>query len=474
MKMKSNFIFIFFERLGTKKDAMTSTPRRIPNVLLLCWLCLAPAGWAQAPSPAELEKQVAALRAEVESLKARGDAGARLAEIERRLDLLAAELEKTRTGGAAESVPAAGVKGFAPAASKVYGIARGVSIGGYGEALYENFAQERQDGGPSGRTDQFDFVRQIVYVGYKFDDRVLFNSEIEFEHASTGKGGEVSVEFAYVDYQPSPRLGVRAGMVLVPVGFLNELHEPPIFHGAKRPEVEQAVLPSTWRENGAGLFGEAGPLQWRAYVVSGLNATGLSAAGVRGARQSGARSKSEDFGLTGRVDFRGVPGLLLGGSFFTGESGQDGVVDGRSVGGRVSLFDLHAQYEHRGLQLRALAAKGTIADAGRINLLNKLTGNKSVGEGLYGWYVQAAYDLLSLRPAGSWSLTPFVRYERLDTQDGVPSGFQEDPAMDRSVFTVGLGLKPVSSVVLKADFQKQRNDARTGTNQLNLAVGYLF
>jgi tetrahydromethanopterin S-methyltransferase subunit G len=456
------------------------TPRTSLNGLFLA-LCLAlavssPAQSASGTTPEELRDALATLQADVAQLKAQGAAAERLAELERRIDLLAAEIEKQRTGGAAGSDEGAlsGVKGLAPAASKVYGVARGVSLGGYGEALYERFADDTEAGLPAGRTDQFDFLRQIVYVGYKFNDSVLFNSEIEFEHASTGKGGEVSVEFAYIELQRSPKLGLRAGMLLAPLGFVNELHEPPIFHGAKRPEVESAVIPSTWRENGAGLFGEAGPVQWRAYVLAGLNSSGFGAAGIRGGRQSGARSKAEDFGVAARLDFTGVPGLLAGAAVFSGETGQGAAQDGREIGGRLTLYDLHAQYEHRGLQLRALYARGTLDDAALINRRNGLSGNKSVGEGQYGWYVQAAYDVLTLRPAGLWSLTPFVRYERLDTQDGVPAGYAEDPATRRSALTFGVGLKPLPNVVFKADWARQRNAARSGVSQFNLAVGYLF
>lgn len=432
------------------------------------------AGPATAQEPGTLAREIEALRAEIARLKADAAPAARVQELERRIDLLAAEVEKVRTGGATEEPELQGRKGFAPAASKVYGVARGVSIGGYGEAVYENFSGERQDGRPSGRTDQFDYLRQILYVGYKFTDRILFNSEIEFEHASTGKGGEVSVEFGYVEAQPSRHLGLRAGMLLVPMGFLNELHEPPIFHGARRPDVEQAVVPSTWRENGAGVFGEAGPVQWRAYVVSGLVSTGISASGIRGGRQSGARSRSEDLAFTGRADFTGVEGLLVGAAFFTGETGQGVVVQGRPIGGRVSLFDVHAQYERRGAQVRALYARGSVDEAALVNLQNNLTGARSVGGRQEGWYVQGAYDVMTLRPAGRWSVTPFVRYERLDTQDRVPSGFAEDPALDRRILTAGLGVRPVPQVVFKGDFQRQRNAARTGANQWNLAVGFLF
>ncbi|HET8645749.1 MAG TPA: hypothetical protein VFO85_09690, partial [Vicinamibacteria bacterium] len=297
---------------------------------------------------------------------------------------------------------------------------------------------------------------------------------IEFEHGSTGRGGEVSVEFAYVELAPSPELGLRAGMLLVPMGFLNELHEPPIFHGAKRPDVEQAIVPSTWRENGAGLFGEVGPLAWRAYVVSSLYSAGFTAAGIRGGRQSGARSRSEDFALTARADFTGLPGLLVGAAAFTGQTGQGVLVEGEAIDGRLTLLEAHAQYELRGLRLRALAARSTLSDVGLINRSLQLTGNRSVGERQTGWYAEAAYDLMTLWPAGGWGVSPFVRYEKLDTQDRVPAGFVRDPATDRRVVTAGVGVKPIANVVFKADYQWHRNQARTGTNQLNLAVGYLF
>jgi hypothetical protein len=300
----------------------------------------------------DLKRAIAEIQEELARLKEAGGTDEKIAELERRIDLLAGEIETLRTGGAVEETTLEGVKGMGPAASNVYRKERGVALGGYGEALYTNYAELREDEMPSGKTDQFDFLRAVFYVGYKFSDSILFNSEIEIEHASTGKGGSVSVEFAYLEFQKQPEIGLRAGMLLVPMGFINELHEPPIFYGARRPEVERSIIPTTWRENGAGLFGEAGGFEYRAYAVVGLLSEGFGASGIRGGRQKGAKSLAEDFAVTGRLDYVGVPGLLVGASFYTGNSGQGSEVDDQRIGGRVSLFDLHGQYQYRGFHVR--------------------------------------------------------------------------------------------------------------------------
>src|ERR687893_57876 len=192
--------------------------------------------------------------------------------LEAQVEAITQELEELRLGRDLVVEADTSLYGFGPAASKVYKARQGVSLGGYGEVLYENFAGSREDDTPSGSTDRLDALRAIVYVGYKFSDKVLFNSELEFEHGSTEEGGSVSIEFAYLEYRLSPRLGLRAGLLLPPMGFINEVHEPPAFLGARRPETERTIIPSTWRESGIGFFGAAGNLSYRAYLVNGFDA----------------------------------------------------------------------------------------------------------------------------------------------------------------------------------------------------------
>ncbi len=197
-------------------------------------LTLAAAVFAQEPDRLrDLEKQVQDLQRRLDSLSLATDETVRrqVEELKRQIDVLTREIENLKSA-APETTPEAsgsrGSFGLGPAASKIYGVTRGVSIGGYGEAIYQNFDRRRDDGEASDRTDSIDLARAVFYFGYKFDEHFLFNSEIEYEHATTGEGdeekGEVSVEFAYLDYLIRREFNLRAGLVLQPVGFLKVLH----------------------------------------------------------------------------------------------------------------------------------------------------------------------------------------------------------------------------------------------------------
>jgi hypothetical protein len=450
--------------------------------LLLLVLAAAAPAQDSADRIRELEKKVEELQHRLDRLASTADETTRtqIEELRRQIDVLTREIENLKSAAPEKAAPAGarGSFGLGPAASRIYGVTRGVSIGGYGEAIYQNFDRRRDDGVPSDRTDSIDLARAVFYFGYKFDDRFLFNSEIEYEHASTGEGaeekGEVSVEFAYLDYLIRRAVNVRAGLVLLPLGFVNELHEPPVFLGARRPEVEDRILPTTWRELGIGVFGDAGPFSYRAYLVDGLDAAGFSGPDpLREGRQGGSNARAEDFAVTGRLDFAGVPGLLVGASGYTGDSAQGRRSQGRSFGARVSLLDAHAEWRWRGIQARALTARGSIGDAAEVNALDGLSGSDSVPKRFVGSYLEAGYDVLFPR-GGAASLVPFARWERFDTQDAIPAGFVADPANDVSLWTFGLQYRPIPQIVVKLDYQDARNRARTGVDQWNLALGWLF
>ena len=395
-------------------------------------------------------------------------------ELRRRLDLLAEEVERLRSGEASRtglSADAARAIGLAPSAAATYGRGQGVSFAGYGEMLYENFAAANEAGAPAGRGTQLDFLRAILYTGYRFNDRFLFNSEIEVEHA-----GEISVEFAYVDYQAHEHFGVRGGMLLVPMGLVNEFHEPTVFLGAERPVTENRIIPSTWRENGGGIYGSIGRVAFRAYVVNGFNGSNFSSNGVRAARQKGGKAKASNMAFTGRIDVTPTPGFFVGASLYTGGSGQgDIVVDGRELDVRTTIADLHGQWQIRGLDVRGLYARASIDDAAELNHALGLVGGSGIGERIQGGYVQVGYNVLSqMATAGGVALTPYLRYEQVDTQDRMPAGFERSLSTDNTFVTLGVELSPIPNVVVKVDHAWVSNDADTGINQLNLNMGYAF
>jgi len=449
-------------------------------------LNLAPAAVSADERIENLEKQLAQTQKEVAALKASatGTSEAQIAELERQIGILAAEIEALKVGEAAEPSAALAADrsdaryGVGLAASKVYSVKRGVSIGGYGEALYENPAGNDQSGNPSGAVDQIDFLRAVAYLGYKFDDHWILYTEIEYEHAVAGDGaaGEVAVEFAYLDYMKSQYLNVRSGLVLVPVGLVNELHEPTVSISARRPDVERYILPTTWRELGAGVYGDSGVLAYRAYLTSSLDAAGFTAdGGIRGGRQEGSEAIAQDWAFSGRLDYVGTAGLLVGVSAFSGDTGQDNrTPSGEKIDAHTTVFDVHADWQWRGLWLRGLYAQTAISQADLINEFNGFVGDESVGSRQNGWYVQGAYDVLSFRPTSKMSLLPYVRYEQYDTQDQVPAGYTKNPANDIDELTVGIAFKPIDRLVFKLDWQQRQNAANTGVNAWNVALGYIF
>lgn len=396
-------------------------------------------------------------------------------KLERKTDVLSQEVEKLRTNLAIpEEAKYKSAYGLGPAASKVYQVGKGLSIGGYGEAMYQNYVGDKT----VDDKNNADLERMVLYAGYKFSDRILFNSEIEFEHASSGEGaelkGEVGVEFAALDFFIDPLANIRTGLVLMPMGFINQIHEPPFFFGNHRPEVEQRIIPSTWREMGLGLFGQITPsLTYTTYVVNGLNAEGFQSSGIKEGRGGGSEAKSEDFGYVGRMDYTpfALPGVTLGGSAYVGNSGQNQAYAGAKANVFTQLYEGHLQWKYRGLEFRTLGSWGHIDNA---DILSAAAG-QTIGSENYGWYSEIGYDVMPLLiPASLQYLAPFFRYEKMDTIAKAPSGFADDLSQDRQIYQFGLQYKPIPNVVIKADYRNFSAKRGSLPDDFNLGFGFIF
>lgn len=363
--------------------------------------------------------------------------------------------------------------GLGYAASKVYFSPKGLSIGGYGEITYQNW-------GNSSKKDKTDTYRFIPYIGYKFTDKVILNSEIEFEHgANHERSGEITIEFLYIDFLINKWANLRVGNYLIPIGITNLMHEPIFFNSVNRPEVETKVIPSTWNENGIMLFSNTNNLDYHIGIVNGLHATSRGdevafseGTWIRGGRQAGAKAIAENFAIVASLNYTGISGLYAGASFYRGNSGQ-GETDasGNKIDGTVTLLDVHVKYNWKGFEVVGLYTRGTLSDADKISTVN----GQTIAEEVYGWYVNLSYDVYQLIDKGSnWSLPVFARYEKFDTHAKVPSGFTKNDELDKTVLTVGLNFKPHPNVVLKANYQFRDNAAGGEPDVFELGLGFIF
>lgn len=464
-----------------------------PAILLICTSLSADANAVEKPATMdEMWKIIQAQQKQIDELRTNNQPSSgsspvatktstpEVKNLERKTDVLSQEVEKLRTNLAIpEEAKYKSAYGLGPAASKIYSVGKGLSIGGYGQASYQ-----AKVGDKGNESDNADLERIVLYAGYKFTDHILFNSEIEFEHGTTGEGseekGEVSVEFAALDFFLDPMANIRTGLVLMPMGFINTIHEPPFYFGNNRPEVEQRIIPSTWREVGVGLFGELLPnLTYTTYVVNGLNAKEFGSSGIREGRGSGTEAKAESFGYIVRVDYAPpqVSGLSVGGSAYVGNSGQDQTFVGKKADVFTQLYEGHLQWKYRGLEFRALGSWGSIGDA---DLLSQAKG-EVIGSENFGWYTELGYDIMPHLFADSTQyLAPFFRYERLDTVAKAPGNvgvLADDPHQDWEIFQVGLQYKPIPNVVIKADYRNRiAKDEQINplSDDFNLGFGFIF
>jgi hypothetical protein len=346
------------------------------------------------------------------------------------------------------------------------------TLGGYGEVHYTNSSAP----GAPGRVN---LARFVLFVGHRFSDRITLHSEVEVEDAKVAggeSGGEVALEQAYLDFRVGDQFTLRGGLLLLPIGIINEMHEPPTFNGVTRPSFSEVVIPSTWRDIGVGVLGGVpgiSGLTYRAFVVNGLLAEGFDAAsGIRGGRQEGRDASFANPALTGRMEWSRA-GLKLGGSvYYGGTANGDSTLGRGAFAAPITLVAADARYDVGAFAFRGEAANISVPDAGAINALY---GN-GVGKRIAGWYLEGACNLLALlTPASTQKLNGFVRHERVNTQASLAPAAAYDGSLARRITTVGLTYKPLWNVAVKADYQFRRDRAGVAEDEVfALGLGYQF
>ncbi|MGB2868347.1 MAG: hypothetical protein WBD36_07850 [Bacteroidota bacterium] len=357
------------------------------------------------------------------------------------------------------------------------------TVGGYGNALYQRDF--------NAKIATATLERLVLFVGHRFGRGIAFFSEIEIEDAKVSggeNGGEVAVEQAYVRFNLIPNHYATAGLFIPRIGILNEDHLPTSFNGNERTQVETNIIPSTWRELGVGFYGSEPTLglYYSAAVVNGLNSEGFRHGSViRGGRFEGRRASANNLAVTGAVqihdgDFKFQLSGYYGGS--VGLATQDAEtlkLASGMFGTPVLLAEADAQYEVDGFSTRILGTMVTISNAFEIN---RAYGNNTPQQA-FGAYIEAAYNVLEgMKGLEGQTLALFVRYEKLDMNQQIPSNATLDPTLRQDHVTAGLSFLPTPNVVVKADarFMHSGTPSPTPTGFkpnntfLNLGVGYSF
>jgi len=326
--------------------------------------------------------------------------------------------------------------------------AENTQIGGYGELHYNNLDSKKE----------IDFHRFVLFFGHQFTDRLRLFSELELEHSVSGddQNGEIELEQAYIEYDITQNQHVKGGVFLLPVGILNQTHEPPTFYGVERNPVEKNIIPSTWWAGGIEFTGEVFPetvpgFSYALSVHEGLDTNAGNNYAVRKGRQKTSEADANDLASTAQIKWTGIPGVELAATI---QYQQDVTQGNDPTAGDAWLYEAHADIQRGAFGLRALYAMWDLDGSGP----------KAIGaDEQTGFYIEPSY-----RITPEWGV--FARYNQWDNQAGSNGNDTE-----KKQYNAGVNYWPHPDVVLKADAQQQDNEGTSkNDNGFNLGIGYQF
>lgn len=323
-----------------------------------------------------------------------------------------------------------------------------VHIGGYGELHYRNL----DNAGEEFR--ELDFHRMVLFFSYDFNDRARFVSELEIEHiiASAGSRGAVELEQVYLEFDLSPDKTLQTGAILMPIGIINETHEPTTFYGVERPIVETAIIPTTWWSTGVNFTQRFdNGVRYDLMLSEGLKTDDPNSNAnadpfdLRAGKQRGSFADAFDLAVTGRIRYTGRPGLELS-AYAQYQPDLDQSAK-ESYADEATLLGGHVIYTYNKVSATALFTRWDLggdqaAEAGRD-------------------VQQGAYVEVSWQPVQRWGA--YVRQSAWTLEENV----------DSEQFDFGVNFYPYEGVVFKADMQFQNQDAGD-SDGFSLAMGYSF
>ncbi len=346
-------------------------------------------------------------------------------------------------------------------------------IGGYGELDYV-FRKENGNGN-GGNT--FEPRRMVLYVNSDLADWLTLNTELEWEHGGVPDGGPdggVSVEQAFLDFKLARAFNIKAGAMLVPVGAINLYHEPTNINSTSRPELDQIIIPTTWQEMGAGIHGKLGDkVDYQLLAMTGLNGAGFSAAtGIREGRRNFGKDSNRNQAVTGRLEIRPFTNLYTNFSFYSANSAPSGkpaaYTTVAAFDGKYSIGDFDIAGEYARVYQDNPAGLGVT----------------DIGHNMSGYWVEAAYHFMP-KALKKWKLSEadtvlFARYSAFNTQDGgAVDPAQVSGRFDRNYTTFGIAFKPITTMVVKADYQIYGDHRKPGeipldNDKFQVTLGFVF
>lgn len=336
------------------------------------------------------------------------------------------------------------------------------SIGGYGELHYQNRSTE----GGKQHKEEVDFHRFVLFFGHEFTEELRFFAELELEHSISGegKGGEIELEQAYLEYDFTENASAKAGLFLIPVGIMNETHEPDTFYGVERNEVEKNIIPTTWWEAGiGGNYRFDNGLSFDAFISSGLDidSTGGKAFSIRSGRQKVSKQKANDPIIGFRGKYTGVPGLEVAATILhQTDLGQSDNPSGASIDvGSGTLYETHAIYSH---------AIGPGVFTGKALYSRwEIDVDDSAHEAAatqYGWYIEPSYRM----PTSVGDVGVYARFQELQYYSGSEKNFD--------IWEAGANWWIHNNVVLKANYIHKEDTTNSNKDErgFDVGIGYHF